>query len=336
MRPNCPVSSDVVADALAGRGRQHGNGGDRSLCKHWTRWVLLTSPAMKPQFKKIGLVVKQHDPGAQETLRTAVARLHAAGRTLVAAAATAGLLPEFNVMTGDPAATDLVIVVGGDGTLLHTARLLAPRGVPLVGINAGRLGFLADIRPEDIAGSLDAVLSGDFVEEPRALLHAGVPNRDWAGTALNDVVIQKCDAGRMIEFETHVDGSYVCRHRADGIIISTPTGSTAYALSAGGPILHPRLAALAIVPICPHTLSDRPIVVNSDAAIEIRMRDIEKAEARVVLDGQQHANLDAGDRVLIKRQDPPARLLHPAGHDYYRLLRQKLHWGRDHESGRER
>lgn len=294
---------------------------------------------MTKQFENIGLVVKQRDPRAVETLRAAVAHLFPAGRTLLAAAETAASLKEFNVLAGDPAAADLVIVVGGDGTLLHTARLLAPHGVPLVGINAGRLGFLADIRPEDLRTSLDAVLRGDFIEEPRALLGAEVPDADavrWSGTALNDVVIQKCDAGRMIEFETHVNGSYVCRHRADGIIISTPTGSTAYALSAGGPILHPGLDALAIVPICPHTLSDRPIVVNGNARIEIRMRETESDDARVVLDGQDHVNLRAGDRVQIARQNPPARLLHPAGHDYYRLLRQKLHWGRDHESGRER
>ncbi|HEX6928326.1 MAG TPA: hypothetical protein VF267_03680, partial [Gammaproteobacteria bacterium] len=207
----------------------------------------------------------------------------------------------------------------------------------------GRLGFLADIRPEALATSLDAVLDGNYVEEPRALLRAELARGNagpWSGTALNDVVVQKCDAGRMIEFETHVNGNYVCSHRADGIIISTPTGSTAYALSAGGPILHPVLDALAIVPICPHTLSDRPIVVNGDARIEIRMRpagsDTESAAAQVVLDGQDHADLGAGDRVMIARDGEPARLLHPAGHDYFRVLRQKLHWGRDHESGMER
>lgn len=292
---------------------------------------------MKQPFSNIGLVVKRRDPRAVETLRAVVAHLAAARCALLADAETAGLF-DTQVRAGDPAAADLVLVIGGDGTLLHTARLLAPHGVPLVGINAGRLGFLADIRAEEIAASLDAVLSGNFIEEPRAMLRAAVTRgggAGWSGTALNDVVVQKCDAGRLIEFETHVNGSYVCRHRADGVIISTPTGSTAYALSAGGPILHPGLDALAIVPICPHTLSDRPIVVTGDARIEIRMRDSE-TEAQVVLDGQDHTQLGAGDRVLIERSGPPARLLHPAGHDYYRLLRQKLHWGRDHESGLER
>jgi len=294
---------------------------------------------MKQPFKTLGLVVKRHDPRAVETLRTAVMHLAPSGRKLIAAAETVALLDSASVTVGNPASSDLVLVIGGDGTLLHTARLLAPHKVPLVGINAGRLGFLADIRPEDLAPSLDAVLDGDYVEEPRALLQAEVYRNGevtWQGTALNDVVVQKCDAGRMIEFETHVDGSYVCGHRADGIIISTPTGSTAYALSAGGPILHPRLDALAIVPICPHTLSDRPIVVNGNARIEIRMRDTESTNAQVVLDGQNHADVGAGDHVRISANGAPARLLHPANHDYYKLLRQKLHWGRDHESGLER
>ncbi|HEX7048017.1 MAG TPA: NAD(+) kinase [Gammaproteobacteria bacterium] len=298
---------------------------------------------MKPQFHRIGLIVKRHDPRAVETLRAAVSYLAPRGLALCADAETAALLKTDAVGTDDPGNADLVVVVGGDGTLLHAARLLAPRKVPLVGINAGRLGFLADIRPEELSSSLDAVLSGNFIEEPRALLRAEVArgNEDaWSATALNDVVVQKCDAGRMIEFETHVNGNYVCSHRADGIIISTPTGSTAYALSAGGPILHPELQALAIVPICPHTLSDRPIVVGGDARIEIRMRctesNTENTAAQVVLDGQDHADLGAGDCVVIQRHGEPARLLHPAGHDYYKLLRQKLHWGRDHESGMER
>ncbi|HEX6929853.1 MAG TPA: NAD(+) kinase [Gammaproteobacteria bacterium] len=298
---------------------------------------------MNPEFRSIGLIVKRHDPRAVRTLAAAVAQLAKRPLELIADAETAALLDIASVRTGDPGDTDLVIAVGGDGTLLHAARMLAPRGVPLVGINAGRLGFLADIRQEEMTTCLAAVLAGEFVEESRALLQAEVirgGTQAWSGTALNDAVVQKCDAGRLIEFETHVNGSYVCRHRADGIIISTPTGSTAYALSAGGPILHPALDALAIVPICPHTLSDRPIVVNGGARIEIRMRpaesNTENSAAQVVLDGQDHADLGAGDSVRVERNGPPARLLHPAGHDYFKLLRQKLHWGRDHESGMER
>lgn len=293
----------------------------------------------KSPFRRIGLIAKRGDPRAVDTLRRALAHLAPRGLALVGDADTVALANGGSVHEGDPGDSDLVVVIGGDGTMLHAARLLAPRGVPLVGVNAGRLGFLADIRAEALETSLDAVLDGNFVEEPRALLRAQA-FRDgqcaWSGTALNDVVVQKCDAGRMIEFETHVDDSYVCRHRADGIIIATPTGSTAYALSAGGPILHPALDALAIVPICPHTLSDRPIVVNAAARIEIRMRPAESGDAQVLLDGQDHVDLHAGDCVLIERNGEAARLLHPAGHDYYKVLRQKLHWGRDHETGMER
>lgn len=294
---------------------------------------------MTHAFKRIGLASKQHDANSMQTLRAAVEHLAARRLEFIADPELASQLPEFPITPGELKDAELVIVVGGDGTMLRTARSLAPHGVPLVGVNAGRLGFLADIKPEALASSLDAVLAGDFIEEPRAILDAAVHRGEeiiWRGTALNDVVVQKCDGGRLIEFETHVNGSYVCRHRADGIIISTPTGSTAYALSAGGPILHPRLAAIAIVPICPHTLSDRPIVVNGDARIEIRMRDTENVDAQVVLDGQDHEMLKAGDRIAIAADGPPARLLHPAGHDYYSLLRNKLHWGRDHETGLER
>lgn len=294
---------------------------------------------MTSEFRKLGLIAKRHDTGAMLTLAAAVQHLLPRGLALIADAGTVDQLGNSAVQAGDPASADAVIVIGGDGTMLHAARMLAPRDVPLVGINAGRLGFLADIPSENLAESLDALLAGDYVEEPRAILQGEVQrngNSQWKGTALNDVVVQKCDAGRLIEFETHVDGSYVCRHRADGIIISTPTGSTAYALSAGGPILHPRLDAFAIVPICPHTLSDRPIVVNGDARIEIHMRETESVAAQIVLDGQDHTDLAPGDRIVIRRDGLPARLLHPAGHDYYKLLRQKLHWGRDHDSGLER
>lgn len=294
---------------------------------------------MKNRFRKLGLIVKRDDPRAVTTLAAAVRHLAPHRCQLLATPEIAALCPDRVVEAGDPAEGDAVIVIGGDGTMLHAARLLAPRQVPLVGVNAGRLGFLADIRTEDLARSLDALLSGNYVEEPRALLQGEILRKGvsaWKSTALNDVVVQKRDAGRLIEFETHVDGSYVCRHRADGVIVSTPTGSTAYALSAGGPILHPGLDAIAIVPICPHTLSDRPIVVNGSARIEIHVRDTESTAAQVVLDGQDHEDLQPGDRVIIHHDGPPARLLHPAGHDYYKLLREKLHWGRDHESGMER
>lgn len=292
---------------------------------------------MTAQLRKLGLIVKRDDSRAAATLRALVAHLAPRGIPLVADARLVAEIPQL--VGGELAATDAVIVIGGDGTMLHAARMLAPRNVPLVGVNAGRLGFLADIPETALSQSLDALLDGDYVEEPRWLLRGEVRRGDeiaWQATALNEVVVQKCDAGRLIEFETHIDGSYVSRQRADGVIVSTPTGSTAYALSAGGPILHPRLEALAVVPICPHTLSDRPIVIDGKSRVEIHLRETESGAAQVILDGQDHALLSPGDRVYVERDGLPARLLHPAGHDYYRVLRQKLHWGRDHESGLER
>lgn len=292
-------------------------------------------------FRRIALFAKQNDGRALESLRTAVAHLAPRQLELVADHAICKAMPDSGIADEPPESADLAIVIGGDGTMLHTARRLAPHGVPLIGVNAGRLGFLADIRREALTSTLDSILNGEFSEEWRHLLKAEVfpasrETAGWTDQALNDVVVQKRDVGRMIEFETHINGNYVCNHRADGIVISTPTGSTAYALSAGGPILHPDLDAVAIVPICPHTLSDRPIVVGGDARIEIVMQQADGSGAQVVLDGQESAPLAASDRVVISRADKPLRLLHPAGHDYYHLLRHKLHWGRDHETGRER
>jgi NAD+ kinase len=231
---------------------------------------------------------------------------------------------------------DLVIVVGGDGTLLNAGRLLARHAIPLLGVNVGRLGFLADIPLGRVREGVGEVLAGRFTEERRALLTGVVHHQDGAcpaRLALNDVVMQKSESGRMIEFETHVDGSFVCTHRADGIIVATPTGSTAYALSGGGPILHPALDATALVPICPHTLSDRPIVVSSGSEIEIVLtRGHGEPVGQASWDGQDWAPLALGDRVVLRRADGAVRLLHPLDHDYYKTLRTKLHWGHGQES----
>lgn len=292
---------------------------------------------MAKQLHKLGILAKRDDPRAAATLRVVVGHLAPRGVRLLAEDPLAGEFPEIALGRLDEA--EAVIVIGGDGTMLHAARMLAPRNVPLVGVNAGRLGFLADIPESALQQSLDALLAGDYTEEPRWLVRGEVLRGEesvWHATALNEVVVQKCDAGRLIEFETRIDGSHVSQQRADGIIVTTPTGSTAYALSAGGPILHPRLDAIAVVPICPHTLSDRPIVVDGKSCVEIKLRETENPAAQVILDGQDHCLLAPGDRVRIQRDGVPARLLHPAGHDYYQVLRQKLHWGRDHESGLER
>jgi len=225
---------------------------------------------------------------------------------------------------------DLAMVVGGDGTMLHVARSLARFGVPLIGVNLGRLGFLTDIPTERMYEELTRILDGDFETEERILLEAEVV-RDGqvlhADNAFNDVVINKGQLARLIEFETWLDGEFVNSTRADGIIIATPTGSTAYALSAGGPILHPTLPAIILVPICPHTLSDRPLAVSSDSHVEIVMTSTAHQSAHVTLDGQTNFSIQDHDRVRVRRAERPVTLIHPSRRNHYDVLRAKLRWG---------
>lgn len=227
---------------------------------------------------------------------------------------------------------DLMIAVGGDGTLLYAAGLVARHGVPLLGINRGRLGFLTDVMPQDMLGCVDAALEGSLEADERPLLAACLRCKSGAAVggalALNDVVLQKLATGRMLDFETRVGGRYVNTHAGDGIVIATATGSTAYALSCGGPIIEPHLDALVIAPICPHTLSDRPIVVSAHAPIEIELLERPDTRAQVTCDGTILGEVAPGDRLEVKAAGERITLLHPAGHDYYRLLRSKLHWGR--------
>lgn len=226
----------------------------------------------------------------------------------------------------------LVIVIGGDGTLLSAARGVAAHGVPLLGINQGRLGFLVEIRPDQLEQALDAVLDGHYTIEERLLLSARVRHSDGSGAdaqlAVNDVVVRNLASIRMLEFETWLDQEFISRHRADGLIVSTPTGSTAYALSGGGPILHPDLSALTLVPICPHTLTDRPIVVPSNRVIRVITRGNTSTGATVTCDGQIGAPLQADDTVEVTLSPHRLRLLHTAGYSYFNLLRDKLLWGR--------
>jgi NAD+ kinase len=227
------------------------------------------------------------------------------------------------------ARADLVIAIGGDGTLLHAARNVAGRDVPLVGINRGRLGFLTDVSPEQIRDALEAILAGNYLAERRLTLAARVGKRD-TGTlfALNDIVLQKGDTGRLLDFTTEVDNVYVNNHRGDGLIIATPTGSTAYALSCSGPIIQPNVDALVMVPICPHTLSDRPLVLPSSSEIRVTLDNAGGSEAHVVCDGESLARMSAGDILTVSLAKQPVTLLHPREYNYYELLRSKLNWGR--------
>jgi len=222
----------------------------------------------------------------------------------------------------------LVIVVGGDGTLLSVARKLAPFGVPLIGINQGRLGFLTDIPLSEMETVLAAMLAGDNVEETRTMLSATL-TRTWGGgehaEALNEVVVHRGAAGGMIDCAVAIDGRFVYSMRADGLIVATPTGSTAYALSAQGPIVDPTVAAFLLVPVAPHSLSNRPTVVRDSAVIEISL--LGGKDASLHCDAQTNFPMAEGDSVLIRRAEHGVRLLHPKDHDHFAMLRRKLHWG---------
>lgn len=243
---------------------------------------------------------------------------------------------------------DLVVVVGGDGTLLDAGRSMAPAAVPLLGVNQGRLGFMADLLPEHLAESLAAVIQGEYETEDRMVLsarvlRAGGSPADTAPPriAINDVVLRNQASIRMLEFESWMDDDFISLHRADGMIICSPTGSTAYALSGGGPLMHPSLQAMALVPICPHTLSDRPIVVGGEQRVRLVVGGDEQMpttslQATMTIDGQISESLAVGDAVEVTRGDAPLRLIHPVGYSYFAILRNKLRWGRGQEAVIER
>jgi NAD+ kinase len=226
---------------------------------------------------------------------------------------------------------DLIVAIGGDGTLLYAARLVAGHSVPLLGINRGRLGFLTDVSPNSMLEDVDTVLAGRYSEDRRSLLAARLEKHDGSSAsvlALNDVVVNKWETGRTMDFETSINGRFVNSHGGDGMVIATATGSTAYALSCGGPIVEPDLDVWVLAPICPHTLSDRPIVVRAGSKIQLRMSDRFESRAQVTCDGIALGGLQQGDNLYVEGADAQITLLHPPGYDYYRLLRSKLRWGR--------
>jgi NAD+ kinase len=226
---------------------------------------------------------------------------------------------------------DLAIVIGGDGSMLYAARVFAGSGVPMLGINRGRLGFLTDVLPQDMAESVDAALNGRCETDHRPLLEARLIAADGSERvrmALNDVVLSKWETGRILEFETRVDGRYVNTHGGDGLIVSTATGSTAYALACGGPIVDPSLDLLLMVPICPHTLADRPILVSGRSKVTVVLHDRFDTRALAACDGVVLGELRPDDVLTIQPSQQRITLLHPPGYDYFRLLRSKLHWGR--------
>jgi NAD+ kinase len=254
--------------------------------------------------------------------------------TLVQATDAAQRLGDLAVQVSDAdlvSRAQLALVIGGDGSLLYAARLIAAAGIPVLGINRGRLGFLTDVMPQDMFQCVDAALEGRCESDHRTLLEARIVSADGQARsqlALNDVVLAKWETGRILDFETHVDGSFVNTHGGDGLVVASATGSTAYALSCGGPIVDPRLDVLVVVPICPHTLSDRPIVIPGRSRVSVILHDRFDTRAQVTCDGVVFGELLASDRLEIGPSPHSISLLHPPGYDYYRLLRSKLHWGR--------
>ncbi|MEX0430472.1 NAD(+) kinase [Spiribacter insolitus] len=287
-----------------------------------------------PAFQRIAITGKPNDTAVIDTIRKLIERLEAHGLEVSLDTAMGAAADPDDGRNTDKLETlagriDLLIVVGGDGTLLHAAKIVAPHTVPVLGVNRGRLGFLVDVSP-DRFDEIARVVDGDMQVEERLMLEARVLEGDRViarSTALNEVVLQRWNTARMIEFETWIDGEPCNRHRSDGLIVSTPTGSTAYALSGGGPIMHPGINAVALVPISPHTLSNRPLVISADSRIEVRVQADSIDQVHVSCDSQSDLPLSADGRLEILVSPHRLRLVHPPGHRYFDILRAKLHWG---------
>lgn len=286
---------------------------------------------MTSSAKTIALVGKYNAPGITESIVELAKFLESAGHTIVFESETAlnMELQEFNVMAAPEIGkhADAAIVIGGDGTMLGIARQLAPYDVPLIGINQGRLGFITDIPLDGMMPAVTEILNGKYVSEQRSLLQAIVVrdgNQIFSGVAFNDIVVSRGAGSGMVELSVDVDDHFMYNQRSDGLIVSTPTGSTAYALSAGGPLLHPNLSGIVMVPIAPHALSNRPIVLSDSSEICIEI--VAGRDMSVNFDMQSFASLLTKDRIIINRSAHTVTFLHPEGWNYYDTLREKLHW----------
>ncbi|GAA0562524.1 NAD(+) kinase [Halomonas salifodinae] len=284
-------------------------------------------------FKTIGLIGRLGSAQVVETLKRLIRFLHEGGYHVILEDRTATVLLDHGQQEASRSLLgeicDLVIVVGGDGSLLGAARAFCRSGTPVLGVNRGRLGFLTDISPDDLEEKVGQVLAGDYAIEERFLLDAEVYRNDTlvgGADALNDVVVHPGKAVRMIEFELFIDDQFVYSQRSDGLIIATPTGSTAYALSGGGPIVHPRIDAITLVPMFPHTLSSRPIVIDAASEIRIHIGETNEAYPHVSCDGQTRVVSKPDDVLYVRRKPQRLKLVHPPGHNYYEVCRSKLGW----------
>lgn len=290
---------------------------------------------MKNAFNRIALIGKYGDPGVGGTVDKLIAILENRGVEVILEEHTAKAIQKSGYIIESlediSSDCDLAITVGGDGTLLNAARSMINSNVPLLGINLGRLGFLVDVSPDELDMRMEEILNGKYEEEHRILLSTRIEHHnggsDSISDAFNDVVVHKWEVARMIETETYINGRFLNSMRSDGLIVSTPTGSTAYALSGGGPILEPDMNAIILVPICPHTMSYRPIVIDGDSEIEIIVKEGPLSHAQVTCDGQINLGVVSGDKIRIKKHDRYVRLIHPCKHNHYEILRAKLHWG---------
>lgn len=285
---------------------------------------------MKEKFDTIGLVVRQDFDAHLDTVKLVISALGKYADVLVHCLDSDFSVDNFPTHSIEQlvARSNLVISLGGDGTLLSTARALVNKDTPLLGINLGRLGFLADVSVTDFEQHLVDVIAGKYTIENRFFIEGEIYNSSStisSNIALNDIVLHSHESLSMIEYEVYSDGNLIHKQRADGVIVTTPTGSTAYALSGGGPIMHPSLETLAIVPICPHTLSNRPIVLPAEQEIDVRLGQADSI-ARVNYDGQSTVIINSDDRVRIKRHPRSIALLHPQNYDYFEILRAKLYW----------
>lgn len=290
-------------------------------------------------FERVGLIARFGVRNIPSTLQALEQRLLQLGKTVVIEQRSADMIDglESPCVDSEQLAEhcDVLIVVGGDGSLLHAAHIALDNNLPILGINRGRLGFLTDIPPNQLE-LVDQVLSGDYILEQRFLVGATIYDGDTKVAeleALNDVVLLHADATHMIEFELTINNEFVCRQLADGLIIATPTGSTAYALSGGGPIMHPNLETLVLVPMFPHTLSNRPIVVSAEKSIDLRMSKHNTCPAYISCDGMQRVDMPDNGRIEIVKKPEKLQLIHPANYCYYDTLRTKLGWQHYAERG---
>ncbi len=294
---------------------------------------------MNKQFKKIGIMGKPSNLESADTIRLLFAVLQKHQCQILVQQSVGKELGFPKEMHCDPAKLadrcDLIIVVGGDGSLLHAGRLLAVNSIPVVGINRGNLGFLTDVQPSKLETSIPDILNGNYRRAQRFLLHCSVQRNNQSigsSTALNDIVLFPGEKAGMIEFEIYINDQFVSHQKSDGLITSTPTGSTAYSLSAGGPIMHPSLNALVLVPMFPHTLSSRPIVVNGDSRIKIVVSRTNKSQPQVSCDGQVQIPVEPGDEIYVEKSAEKLNILHPLDYDYYHILRTKLGWSSKSQS----